>query len=71
MLSHIKSGVFLLVIVSADSLLSAEAVNAASWGAANVGFKLSSTDMENPLFMGQKKRSQFFRIKLIDDESKE
>ncbi|MEG3835487.1 hypothetical protein QUB19_27335 [Microcoleus sp. B4-C5] len=51
--------------------MSAEAVKAASWGAANVGFKLSSTDMENPLFMGQKKRSQFFRIKLIDDESKE
>ncbi|MEG4970298.1 hypothetical protein QUB11_27170 [Microcoleus sp. B6-A1] len=49
----------------------AEAVNAASWGAANVGFKLSSTYLENPLFMGQKKRSHFFRIKVIDDESKE
>jgi len=35
-----------------------------------VGFKLSSTDVENPLLIGPKKRSQFFRIKvIIDDES--
>jgi hypothetical protein len=70
MLRHINYRVFLLIIVSADSLLSAEAVNAASWGARNVGFKLSSTDVENPLLIGPKKRSQFFRIKvIIDDES--
>jgi len=70
MLRHINSRVFLLIIVSADSLGSAEAVNAASWGAGNVGFKFSSTDVENPLLRGPKKRSQFFRIKvIIDDES--
>jgi len=45
-------------------------VNAASFWAGNVGFKLSSTDWENPLLIGLKKRSQFFRIKvIIDDES--
>jgi hypothetical protein len=60
--------VFILIIVSADSLLSAEAVNAASWGARNVKFKFSSTDVENPLLIGPKKRSQFFRIKVIIDE---
>jgi len=50
--------------------LSAEAVNPASWRAGNVGFKLSSTDMENPLLIGLKKKSQFFRIKvIIDDET--
>jgi hypothetical protein len=50
--------------------LSAEAVNHASWGAWNVGFKLSSTDVENPRLRGLKKKSQFFRIKvIIDDES--
>jgi hypothetical protein len=50
--------------------LSAEAVNPAFWGAGNVGFKLSSTDVENPLLIGLKKKSQFFRIKvIIDDES--
>jgi hypothetical protein len=60
----------LLIIVSADSLSCAEAVNSASWGARNVEFKLSSTDVENPLLIGPKKRSQFFRIKvIIDDES--
>lgn len=65
MLRHINSRVFLLIIVSADALLSAEAVNSASWGARNVEFKLSSTDLENPLLIGLKKRSQFFRIKVI------
>ena len=70
MLRPINYRVVLLIIVSADSLLSAEVVNAASWGARNVGFKLSSTDVENPLLIGPKKRSQFFRIKvIIDDES--
>ncbi len=70
MLRHINSRVLLLIIVSADSLGSAEAVNSASWGARNVEFKLSSTDLENPLLIGLKKRSQFFRIKvIIDDES--
>jgi hypothetical protein len=70
MLRHINYRVFLLISVSADSLGSAEAVNAASWGARNVGFKLSSTDVENPLLIVPKKRSQFFRIKvIIDDES--
>ncbi len=70
MLRPINYLVFLLIIVSADSLLSAEAVNAASWGARNVGFKFSSTDVENPLLRGLKKNSQFFRIKVImDDES--
>jgi hypothetical protein len=65
MFRHINYGVFLLIIVSADALLSAEAVNPASWGARNVGFKFSSTDVENPLLRGQKKKSQFFRIKVI------
>jgi hypothetical protein len=70
MLRHINSRVVLLIIVSADSLGSAEAVNATSWGSRNLGFKLSSTDVENPLLIGPKKRSQFFRIKvIIDDES--
>jgi hypothetical protein len=70
MLRYINYRAFILIIVSADSLLSAEAVNAASWGTRNVGFKLSSTDVENPLLIGPKKRSQFFRIKvIIDDES--
>jgi hypothetical protein len=70
MLRHINSRVFLLIIVSADSLGSAEAVKSASWGARNGKFKLSSTDLENPLLIGPKKRSQFFRIKvIIDDES--
>jgi hypothetical protein len=70
MLRHINSRVFLLIIVSADSLGSAEAVKAASWVSRNLGFKLSSTDVENPLLIGPKKRSQFFRIKvIIDDES--
>jgi hypothetical protein len=70
MLRPINYRVFILIIVSADSLLSAEAVNPASWGAGNVEFKLSSTDVENPLLIGLKKRSQFFRIKvIIDDES--
>ena len=70
MLRHINSRELLLIIVSADSLGSAEAVNSASWGVRNVEFKLSSTDLENPLLIGQKKRSQFFRIKvIIDDES--
>jgi hypothetical protein len=69
MLRHINYRVFLLVIVSAGSLGFAEAVNAASWGIRNVGFKLSSTDVENPLFLiGLKKRSLFFRIKVIIDE---
>ena len=70
MLRHINYWVFLLIVVSADSLLSAEAVNPASRGAENVGFKLSSTDVENPLLIGLKKKSQFFRIKvIIDDQS--
>jgi hypothetical protein len=70
MLRHINSRVLLLIIISADSLGSAETVNSASWGARNVEFKLSSTDVENPLLIGPKKRSQFFRIKvIIDDES--
>jgi hypothetical protein len=70
MLRHINYRVFLLIIVSADALLSAEAVNAASWGAGNVGFKLSSTDVENPLLRGLKKKIAIFRIKvIIDDES--
>ena len=70
MLRHINSRVLLLIIVSADSLGSAEAVNAASFWAGNVGFKLSSTNLENPLLIGLKKISQFFRIKvIIDDES--
>ena len=56
MLRQINYGVFLLIIVSADSLGSAEAVNAASWGARNLGFKLSSTDGENPLLIGLKKK---------------
>jgi len=70
MLRHINSRVFLLIIVCADSLGSAEAVKSASWGARNGKFKLSFTDLENPLLIGPKKRSQFFRIKvIIDDES--
>jgi hypothetical protein len=45
-------------------------VNPASWGAGNVGFKLFSTDVESPLLIGLKKKSLFFRIKvIIDDES--
>jgi hypothetical protein len=60
MLRHIKCRVFLVIIVSADSLLSAEAVNAASWGAPNVEFKLSSTDVENPLLIGLKKKIAIF-----------
>jgi hypothetical protein len=56
MLRQINYGVFLLIIVSADSLLSAEAVNSAYWGARNVGFKLFSTDVENPLLIGLKKK---------------
>jgi hypothetical protein len=68
MFRHINSRVFLLIIVSADSLGSAEAVKAASWGSRNLGFKLSSTDVENPLLIGPKKKSQFFRIKVIMDE---
>jgi len=44
MLRQINYGVFLLIIVSADSLLSAEAVNSASWGARNV-------DLSSPLQM--------------------
>ena len=62
MLRHINGRVFLLIIVSADSLGAAEAVNAASWGARNLEFKLSSTDVENPVLIGLKKKSQFFRI---------
>jgi len=68
MLRHINSIVFLPIIVSADSLGSAEAVNAGSWGIRNVGFKLSSTDVGNPLLIRLKKKSQFFRIKVIIDE---
>jgi len=48
--------------------VSAEAVNPASCGAGNMGFKLSSTDVQNPLLIGLKKKSQFFRIKVIIDE---
>ncbi len=59
MLRNINYWVFLLIVVSADSLLSAEAVNPASWGAGNVGFKLSSTDMENPLLIGLEKNRNF------------
>ena len=68
MLRHINSRVFLLIIVSADSLGSAEEVKSASWGARNGKFKLSSTDVENPLLIEPKKRSQFFRIKVIIDD---
>ena len=68
MLRHINSRVFLLIIVSADSLGSAEAANAACGGSRNLGFKLSSTDVENPLLIGLKKKSQFSRIKVIIDE---
>ena len=66
MLRHINYGVFSLIIVSADSLLSAEAVNAAFWGSQNLGFKLSSTDGENPLLIGLKKKIAIFPdIKLL------
>jgi len=59
MLRYINYRVFLLIIVSGDALWSAEAANTASWGAQNVGFKLSSTDVENPLLIGLKKRCNF------------
>jgi hypothetical protein len=64
----LRKAIFLLIIVSADSLGSAEAVKSASWGVRNGKFKLSSTDLENPLLIGSKKRSQFFRIKVIIDD---
>jgi len=45
-------------------------VKAASWAVEIRDLSSpSSTDVENPLFIGLKKRAQFFRIKLIDDES--
>jgi len=59
MLRHINYRVFLLIIVSADSVGSAEAVKSASWGARNLEFKLSSTDVENPLLIGPKKDPNF------------
>ena len=66
MLRQINYRVFLLIIVSADSLGSAEAVKSASWGARNVGFKLSSTDVENPVLIGLKKKIAIFPdIKLL------
>lgn len=70
MLRHINSRVFLLIIVSADSLGAAEAVKSASWGARNGKFKLSSTDLENPLLIGPKKDRNFSGYKVsIDEES--
>jgi len=60
MLRHINSRVFLLIIVSADLLGSAEAVKSAFWGARNKKFKLSSTDLENPLLIEPKKKIPIF-----------
>jgi hypothetical protein len=66
MLRQINYRVFFLIIVSADSLGSAEAVKSASWGARNGKFKLSSTDVENPVLIGLKKKIAIFPdIKLL------
>ena len=62
MLRDINYSVFLLTLcrfVSPDSLLFAEAVYAARWGA-ECGFKLSSTDVKNPLFIGMKNFREIF-----------